>query len=136
MIKALIGDMFKSEMQTLVNTVNCVGVMGKGIALLFKREYPAMFEEYQALCEAKKVQLGEPYHYKYTIGSSVVNFPTKGHWRAATRIADVENGLDHFVENYESWGVTSVAFPPAWVWQRRFGVVGCWPPYVVKTPQA
>jgi len=112
MIKALIGDMFKSEMQTLVNTVNCIGVMGKGIALLFKKKFPAMFEEYQRLCEAGKVQLGKPYHYKDLMGSSVVNFPTKDHWRAATRIADVEAGLDHFVGNYEAWGVTSVAFPP------------------------
>ena len=61
MLTALSGDLFTSRAQTLVNTVNCVGVMGKGIALEFKKRYPAMFEDYVARCRLKQVRLGEPY---------------------------------------------------------------------------
>ncbi len=111
-IKALIGDMFTSQMQTLVNTVNCVGIMGKGIAQIFKNRYPAMFEDYADRCARGEVRLGEPYHYKDLAGVSIVNFPTKGHWRAATRLDDVEAGLDYFVKHFRAWGITSVAFPP------------------------
>jgi len=111
-IKALIGDMFASDMQTIVNTVNCVGIMGKGIAQIFKKEYPAMFEDYAERCERGSVGLGEPYYYKDLAGVSIVNFPTKGHWRAATRLEDVETGLDYFVKHFRAWGITSVAFPP------------------------
>jgi O-acetyl-ADP-ribose deacetylase (regulator of RNase III)/uncharacterized protein YwgA len=112
MIKALIGDIFASEMQTLVNTVNCVGVMGKGIAELFKKRYPDMFADYVERCDRGEVRLGRPYQYRDLAGTSIINFPTKGHWRAATRLSDVEEGLDFFVEHYKSWGVASVAFPP------------------------
>ena len=111
-IKALIGDMFASEMQTIVNTVNCVGIMGKGIAQIFKKKYPAMFEDYADRCSRREVRLGEPYHYKDLTGASIVNFPTKGHWRAATRLDDVETGLIYFVKHFREWGITSVAFPP------------------------
>lgn len=111
-IRALIGDIFASGMQTMVNTVNCVGIMGKGIAQIFKKEYPAMFQDYAERCERGEVRLGEPYHYKDLAGASIVNFPTKDHWRAATRLEDVESGLDHFVKRFRSWGITSVAFPP------------------------
>jgi O-acetyl-ADP-ribose deacetylase (regulator of RNase III)/uncharacterized protein YwgA len=111
-IKALIGDMFASDMQTIVNTVNCVGIMGKGIAQIFKKEYPAMFEDYADRCARGEVRLCEPYHYKDLTGVSIVNFPTKGHWRAATRLDDVEAGLDYFVKHFRAWRITSVAFPP------------------------
>ena len=63
MFKALIGDLFASRAQTLVNTVNCVGVMGKGVALEFKKRFPAMFDDYERRCERKAVRLGEPYLY-------------------------------------------------------------------------
>lgn len=112
MIKAQIGDMFASDMQTLVNTVNCVGIMGKGIAQIFKKNYPDMFADYTDRCKLGEVELGEPYHYTDLAGASIINFPTKGHWRASTRLADVEAGLDYFVTHYRSWGVISVAFPP------------------------
>ena len=111
-IKAFIGDMFASDMQTIVNTVNCVGIMGKGIAQIFKKQYPDMFEDYADRCARGEVRLGEPYHYKDLTGISIVNFPTKGHWRAATRLDDVEAGLDYFVKHFRAWGITSVAFPP------------------------
>lgn len=112
MIKVLIGDMFASQMKTLVNTVNCVGIMGKGIAAIFKKQYPDMFEEYKYRCERDLVKLGEPYHYSNLTGDSIVNFPTKGHWRASTRLSDVEAGLDHLIAHYKEWGINSIAFPP------------------------
>lgn len=112
MFKVLIGDLFESRAQTLVNTVNCVGVMGKGVAEAFKQRYPAMFKDYVARCERKAVRLGEPYLYVDASGARIVNFPTKNHWRAASRLADIERGLDWFVAHVEEWDITSVAMPP------------------------
>lgn len=112
MFKALIGDLFASEAQTLVNTVNCVGIMGKGVAQEFKRRYPAMFEDYAERCERKQVRVGEPYPYRDRSGILIVNFPTKDHWRSPSRLADIERGLDYFVQHHEVWGIESVAFPP------------------------
>jgi O-acetyl-ADP-ribose deacetylase (regulator of RNase III)/uncharacterized protein YwgA len=112
MFKALIGDLFASPAQTLVNTVNCVGIMGKGVAAEFKKRYPAMFDDYAARCERKEVKLGEPYLYRDLLGANVVNFPTKDHWRSPSRLADIERGLDYLVSHYAEWGITSIAFPP------------------------
>ncbi|HHX6845140.1 TPA: type II toxin-antitoxin system antitoxin DNA ADP-ribosyl glycohydrolase DarG [Pseudomonas aeruginosa] len=112
MIKVLIGDMFKSEATTLVNTVNCVGVMGKGIALEFKKRWPGLMSDYEKKCKSKEVKLGEPYLYTDLAGTSIVNFPTKGHWRAASRLADIESGLLYFVKKYKEWNIESIAFPP------------------------
>jgi O-acetyl-ADP-ribose deacetylase (regulator of RNase III)/uncharacterized protein YwgA len=112
MFKALIGDLFTSRAQTLVNTVNCVGVMGKGVAFEFKTRFPEMFEDYLARCERKQVRLREPYLYHDLAGTMILNFPTKDHWRSPSRIADIDKGLDHFVRNYQAWGITSIAFPP------------------------
>lgn len=112
MFKALIGDLFASEAQTLVNTVNCVGVMGKGVALEFKKRFPALFDDYAARCARKEVRLGEPYLFRGTDGKWVLNFPTKGHWRSPSKLSDIERGLDHFLQHYEGWGIESIAFPP------------------------
>ena len=112
MLKILIGNIFESSAHTLVNTVNCVGVMGKGIALDFKNRYPAMFNEYVQLCESKKVIPGQPYYYHDLCGASVINFPTKDHWRSASKLSYIVKGLNWFNENYEKLGITSIAFPP------------------------
>ena len=113
MIKALIGNLFESSTQTLVNTVNCVGVMGKGVALEFKKRFPEMFADYVARCERKQIRLGEPYLYEdRASGVRVVNFPTKDHWRSPSRLSDIERGLDYFVAHYKQWGIESVAMPP------------------------
>ena len=112
MIKALIGDLFESQAQTLVNTVNCVGVMGKGVAAEFRKRFPAMFDDYVARCDAGEVKLGAPYLWEELAGAKILNFPTKGHWRAATRLSDVEAGLDYLVHHYQEWGITSIALPP------------------------
>lgn len=111
-IKVLIGDMFKSDAKTLVNTVNCVGIMGKGVALEFKKRWPGLMLDYQNKCKAGLVILGKPYLYTDLAGTSIINFPTKGHWRATSRLADIESGLEYVVSNYKNWGVNSIAFPP------------------------
>lgn len=110
--KALIGDMFASDAQTIVNTVNCVGVMGKGVALKFKERFPEMFEDYARRCERKSVRLGEPYVYDDHSGVKILNFPTKDHWRSASRLSDIESGLNFLVDRYHAWNITSMALPP------------------------
>lgn len=112
MLTALSGDLFTSRAQTLVNTVNCVGVMGKGIALEFKKRYPAMFEDYAVRCRLKQVRLGEPYLFRDLGGTMILNFPTKGHWQSPSRLKDIDAGLEYFAKHAAGWGVTSVAFPP------------------------
>lgn len=110
--KALIGDLFASNAHALVNTTNCVGVMGKGVAQQFKLRYPAMFEDYKSRCERKAVRLGEPYIYRDVSGRAIINFPTKGHWRSSSRIADIESGLDYLAGHIAQWNIESVALPP------------------------
>lgn len=112
MVKVLIGNLLESKAQTLVNTVNCVGVMGKGIALAFKERYPAMFKDYVERCKRGEVKLGQPYLYKSLVLPWILNFPTKGHWRAVTRLEDITSGLEYLFEHYDDWGVTSLAVPP------------------------
>lgn len=112
MFRALIGDLFESQAQTLVNTVNCVGVMGKGVALGFKKRWPAMFEDYRSRCAAKQVRLGEPYLYRDALGISIINFPTKNHWRSPSRLTDIERGLDYLVAHAAEWNIQSLALPP------------------------
>ncbi len=89
-VTPMVGDLFEKA-QTLVNTVNCVGVMGKGIALSFKERYPAMYREYVQLCERGEVRLGRPYLWVSAIPPWILNFPTKEHWRAKTRVEDTES---------------------------------------------
>lgn len=112
MIKVLIGDIFESNANTIVNTVNCVGVMGKGIAAEFKKRFPQMCADYEARCSVGMVKLGEPYLYTDVLGTSIINFPTKGHWRASSKLDDVVNGLDYLVAHIKSWGIESLALPP------------------------
>ena len=111
MIRVLIGDMFESEAQTLVNTVNCVGVMGKGIALEFKKRFSEMYEDYAKRCAAGTVRLGQPYLYRSLMTPYVLNFPTKGHWKAVSKLSDIIAGMDHLEKNYKAWGITSLACP-------------------------
>ncbi len=105
------GNLLSSSAQTLVNTVNCVGVMGKGIALAFKRKYPDMYEDYVRRCSRGDVQLGRPYVYQAR-DRLIVNFPTKDHWRSVSRLDDIVAGLAHLKSHYEEWGVRSIAVPP------------------------
>ena len=107
-----IGDIFNSTARTLVNTINCVGVMGKGVALDFKNKYPDMYKEYVQLCAENMVKPGIPYYYSDLLGASVVNFPTKDHWRSPSKLSYIISGLDWFRSNYQQLGITSIAFPP------------------------
>jgi len=112
MIKVLIGNLFESKTKTLVNTVNCVGVMGKGVAQEFKKRYSDLFVDYARRCAAKLVKPGIPYLYSDLLGTSILNFPTKDHWRSPSRIEDIISGLDVFVSHYSEWSIESIAFPP------------------------
>ncbi len=112
MITVLTGDIFKSECQTLTNTVNCVGVMGKGIALGFKRKFPEMYDDYVLRCDRKSVRLGQPYVYNIRKAPAVLNFPTKDHWRQGSSLSAIVEGLDTLNRNYRKWGITSLAVPP------------------------
>jgi O-acetyl-ADP-ribose deacetylase (regulator of RNase III) len=111
-MKILVGDILKAKAQTLINTVNCVGIMGKGIALVFKKRFPEMFKDYAERCERKEVKLGVPYLYRTLFPPQIVNFPTKDHWKSVSKISDIERGLQHLLQHYKEWGITSLAIPP------------------------
>ncbi len=112
MVKVQIGDLFESKAQTLVNTINCVGVMGKGIALEFKKRFPDVYSDYVARCEHRQVKLGQPYLYKSLVHQWILNFPTKDHWRMATKLEDIIRGLEYLLANYKKWEIASLAVPP------------------------
>jgi O-acetyl-ADP-ribose deacetylase (regulator of RNase III)/uncharacterized protein YwgA len=112
MVRVMMGDILNSKAQTLVNTVNCVGVMGKGIALKFKERFPEMFNDYVQRCSHNEVTLGRPYLYKRLTPPWILNFPTKGHWRSVSRIEDITKGLKYLLQHYKEWGITSLAVPP------------------------
>ena len=110
MITYVVGDLFTSPAKVLVNTVNTVGVMGKGIALDFKRIYPEMFEQYQYYCESGMLDIGKLWLYK-TRHKWILNFPTKKHWRSKSKTEYIAAGLDKFVNTYDSKGIDSISFP-------------------------
>jgi len=112
MIKVLIGDIFESGAQTLVNTVNTVGVMGKGIALGFRQRFPEMYEDYVRRCQRREVQLTRPYIYRRLTPPHIINFPTKDHWRSVSRLDDITEGLRYLQAHISEWGVMSLAVPP------------------------
>lgn len=112
MVKVTVGDLFSSSAQTLTNTVNRVGVMGKGIALGFKERFPDMYDDYVERCRRNEVQLGQPYLFKRLVLPWILVFPTKDHWRSASRVEDIANGLDYLEGNYREWGITALAVPP------------------------
>lgn len=110
MITYLEGDIFNSPAQVIVNTVNTVGVMGKGIALSFKNKYPEMFQAYKRVCEKKLLKTGKLMLY-YAPDHWILLFPTKEHWRRPSKLEYIESGLVKFVESYAEKNITSIAFP-------------------------
>jgi len=100
------GNIFESKADILLNPVNCVGVMGKGLALEFKKSYPSVFSEYKKLCESKKMRLGDP-----VIVENVCLFPTKLHWRDPSYLNDIDIGLKNLAEVLQDCGLKSVAIP-------------------------
>lgn len=104
------GDMFTSPAQCIVNTVNMVGVMGKGIALAFKEKYPDMFLEYKKACSEGVLNIGNLMIWRAD-DYILLLFPTKEHWRGKSKLEYIELGLQKFLEIYEKEGITSIAFP-------------------------
>lgn len=105
------GTVFNANTDAIVNTVNCMGVMGAGIALEFKLRYPEMYEDYVVRCKNSMVKIGEPYLYIAKDGTKIVNFPTKYHWRYPSKIEWIKMGLEYFVQHYKEWNIKSIAFP-------------------------
>lgn len=103
-------SLLESTAQTLVNTVNCVGVMGKGIAKDFREREPEMFAAYKRICDQKLLLPGKLWLWKGAT-SWVLNFPTKQHWRYPSKIQWIEAGLEKFVGHYENLGITEISFP-------------------------
>lgn len=104
------GSIFTSDAQVLVNTVNCMGVMGAGIALEMRFRYPEMFHRYVAKCKAGRIRIG---NLDLDTGTTpwILNFPTKKHWRHPSRPNYLRAGLTAFLDEWEDWGIASVAFP-------------------------
>ncbi|MBI3845285.1 MAG: macro domain-containing protein [Planctomycetes bacterium] len=115
MIEYKTGDILSEDAEALVNTVNCVGFMGRGIALQFKKEWPENFKSYAAACRRSEVQPGRMFVFEtgqLTNPRFIINFPTKRHWRAKSRIEDIELGLDALVAEIRDRGIRSIAVPP------------------------
>lgn len=109
-MEILTGNIFTTRHQTIVNTVNCVGVMGAGIALEFRLRYPDMYEKYKILCTNKLIDIGNLWLYKAE-DRWILNFPTKRHWKFETKPEYLELGLKKFLETYKEKGIKSIAFP-------------------------
>lgn len=114
MIESRTGDILQSDTEALVNTVNCVGVMGRGIALQFKKAYPANFREYAAACARGEVEPGRMLVHEVGVflPRLVIDFPTKRHWKGRSRLEDIRSGLIALVEVVRERGVGSIAIPP------------------------
>ena len=115
MIKLVMGNLLEADADALVNTVNTVGVMGKGIALQFKQAYPDNYEAYRKACSHHEVQSGKMFVFptgKLVSPTYIINFPTKRHWKEKSRMEDIEAGLKALVEVVNKLGIHSIAIPP------------------------
>ncbi|MRX33185.1 macro domain-containing protein [Aminobacter sp. MDW-2] len=114
MVEFRTGNILDADVDALVNTVNCVGIMGRGIALQFKHAYPDNFKAYEAACKVKLVQPGSMFVFETGRLSPrfIINFPTKRHWKGKSRIEDIASGLVDFVKVIKDRGIKSVAIPP------------------------
>ena len=110
MIEYIEGDILDSPAQVIVNTVNTVGVMGKGLALEFKKRYPKMFDKYKIACEKHQFTIGKLMLF-YEADHWLLLFPTKESWRNPSRLEYIESGLNKFVQKYAEKNITSIAFP-------------------------
>lgn len=115
MIEYKVGDIFGEDAEALVNTVNCVGVMGRGVALQFKRAFPENFRAYAERCKRGEMQPGRVFLFETAnLGNPryIVNFPTKRHWRGKSRLEDIESGLESLVVEIRAHDIRSIALPP------------------------
>ncbi len=103
-------SLLESSAQTLVNTVNCVGIMGKGLAEAFKQREPNMFKAYKRICDLQQLEPGKLWLWRSS-PNWILNFPTKVHWRNPSKIEWIESGLEKFVAAHVSQGITEVSFP-------------------------
>lgn len=111
MIKIVKGNIFNSSADCLVNTVNCVGYMGKGIALEMSMRYPEMEQEYKKLCASNKIEIGKLWLYEPTDSrKKVLNFPTKYDYKFPSRMEYIEQGLQFFLEHHKEYNIKSIAF--------------------------
>lgn len=109
-VKIINGNIFTSKCQTIVNTINCVGVMGAGIALEFRLRYPEMYKKYVNLCNEKKIAPGMLWLYK-SPKKWVLNFPTKNDWKDPSEEEYLHKGLEKFIATYKVKNIQSIAFP-------------------------
>lgn len=115
MIEYKQGDLLTSDVEAVVNTVNCVGVMGRGIALQFKKQYPENFKHYEAACKRNELVPGKMFVYEtdsFIKPRLIINFPTKRHWRGVSRIEDIEKGLLDLINVIQTYNIKSIAVPP------------------------
>jgi O-acetyl-ADP-ribose deacetylase (regulator of RNase III) len=115
MLEFRTGDILRADAEALVNTVNCVGIMGRGIALQFKNRFPANFKAYEAACRREEVQPGRMFVFEtgtLTNPKFIINFPTKRHWRGKSRMEDIDAGLKALVEEIRNRRIRSIAIPP------------------------
>jgi len=115
MIEYKTGNILTEDAEAIVNTVNCVGVMGRGIALQFKKAYPANFKDYAAACKLDQVKPGRMFVHDLgglTNPRYIINFPTKRHWRGNSRLEDIESGLTALADEIRERGINSIAIPP------------------------
>ena len=115
MIEYRTGNILDADVEALVNSVNCVGVMGRGIALQFKKAFPSNFRAYAAACKRHEIRPGRMFVFERDRLESprfIINFPTKRHWRGASRLSDVEAGLDALAGEIGARGIRSIALPP------------------------
>lgn len=116
MMKLAHGNLLSAPTEALVNTVNTMGIMGRGIALQFKQAYPPMFRDYERACKAGEMKLGKM--QVFDLGGLaggprwIINFPTKAHWRANSRMSDIEAGLKDLVATIRRLRIRSIAIPP------------------------
>lgn len=115
MIELRRDNLLESDAETLVNTVNCVGVMGKGIALQFKQAFPGNYDAYEKACRRGEVQPGRMFTWptgQLVNPRFIINFPTKRHWKGQSKLADIESGLPALVAEIQRLGIKSIAVPP------------------------
>jgi O-acetyl-ADP-ribose deacetylase (regulator of RNase III) len=115
MIERKKGDILKQDAEALVNTVNCVGVMGRGIALQFRKAFPENFKLYEAACKRKEVQPGQMFVFdtgSFCNPRYIINFPTKRDWKHKSRMQDIESGLVALIEEIRERNIRSIAVPP------------------------
>lgn len=109
-IKIIKGNIFDSNCQVIVNPVNCLGYMGKGVAQEFKYRFPDMFIEYKLKCENNELFPGHLHLYKKS-NPWILNFPTKMDWKHPSKLEFIEKGIETFSKNFEKYGINSIAFP-------------------------